>query len=104
MHVCSYCISANLYIHPYRDGENVCCLQCGYLGDGHNTQPYMEIVNNRDAVTRFPVIQTHNHPGTVIRSDKWAAYNTVSNAVTGVTRQETVNHSLHFKDTAHKHY
>lgn len=61
---------------------------------------YMEIVTNRDAATLIPIMQAHIQPGTVIWSDKWAAYNTVSTVVTGVAGHQTVNHSLHFKDPA----
>ena len=58
---------------------------------------YMEIVDNRDAATLFPIIQAHIQPGTVIWSDKWAAYNRVS-TIPGIAGHQTVNHTYHFKD------
>ena len=58
---------------------------------------YMEIVDSRDAATLFPIIQAHIRPGTVIWSDKWAAYNRVS-TIPGVAGHQTVNHTYHFKD------
>ena len=39
---------------------------------------YMEIVESRNAATLFPIIANHILPGTVLWSDKWAAYNRVS--------------------------
>ena len=60
---------------------------------------YMEIVTNRDAATLFPFIQAHIRPGTILWSDKWAAYNRVTR-VPGVVGHQTVNHSLHFTDPA----
>ena len=60
----------------------------------------MEIISNRDAATLYQIIQTHIRPGTVIWSDKWAAYNRLATAITGVAGHQTVNHSLHFKDPA----
>ena len=60
---------------------------------------YMEIVDTRDAATLLPIIQAHVIPGTVIWSDKWAAYNRVS-TIPGITAHQTVNHTYHFKDPA----
>ena len=59
----------------------------------------MEIVTNRDAATLFPIIQAHIRPGTILWSDKWAAYNRVTR-IPGVVGHQTVNHSLHFTDPA----
>ena len=59
---------------------------------------YMEIVSNRDSATLLPIIQAHINPGTIIWSDNWAAYNSISTAVTGVAGHQTVNHSIYFKD------
>ena len=50
---------------------------------------YMEIVTNRDAATLFPIIQAHIRPGTILWSDKWAAYNRVTR-VPGVVGHQTV--------------
>ena len=60
---------------------------------------YMEIVISRDATTLFPIIQAHIHPGTILWSDKWAAFNRVSR-VPVVAGHQTVNHSLYFTDPA----
>jgi len=54
---------------------------------------------NRDAATLFPIIQAHIHPGTILWSDKWAAYSRVTR-VPGVVGHQTVNHLLHFTDPA----
>jgi len=58
---------------------------------------YMQIVNHRDAATLLPIIQAHVCPGTVIWSDKWAAYRRVS-TLPGIAGHQTVNHTYHFKD------
>ena len=58
---------------------------------------YMEIVDSRDATTLFPIIANHILPGTILWSDKWAAYNRVT-TIPGVAGHQSVNHSLHFKD------
>jgi len=34
----------------------------------------MEIVQQRDAATLFPIINSHVAPGMVIHTDEWAAY------------------------------
>ena len=57
----------------------------------------MEIVSSRDAATLLPIIQAHVCPGTVIWSDKWAAYRRVS-TLPGIAGHQTVNHTYHFKD------
>ena len=50
-------------------------------------------VAKRDAATLLPIIAQHVQPGTVVYSDKWAAYHQLA-ATTGTA----VNHSLHFVD------
>ena len=60
---------------------------------------YMEIVDRRNAATLLPIIQSHTRPGSIIRTDEWAAYNRIS-SIPGVAAHETVNHSLHFVDPA----
>ena len=54
---------------------------------------YMEMVSARDAATLLPIIQAHVHPETIIWSDSWAAYNSVS----------TVNHSIEFVSPSGTH-
>ena len=39
---------------------------------------YMEVVQRRDAATLLPIIQAHIAAGTVVHSDQWRAYNSVS--------------------------
>ena len=56
---------------------------------------YVEIVQQRNAATLLPIIQAHIQPGTIIHSDQWAAYNSVS-TLPGVAGHQTVNHSLEF--------
>ncbi len=58
---------------------------------------YMEIVNDRRAVTLLPIIQAHVAPGTTIHSDQWAAYNNML-SLPNVSSYSAVNHSLHFVD------
>ena len=53
---------------------------------------YMEVVQQRDALTLLPIIQAHTAPGTTIHSDQWAAYSP------GIAAHNTVNHSLNFVD------
>ena len=55
---------------------------------------YMEVVPARNTATLLPIIQTHVAPGTIVHSDKWAAYNQVGN-LPNVGSYQTVNHSLH---------
>ena len=38
---------------------------------------YMEVVQQRDAVTLLPIIQGHVRPGTIIYSDQWSVYRRV---------------------------
>lgn len=35
---------------------------------------FLEFVDDRSANTLLPIIQNHVLPGTLIRSDQWAAY------------------------------
>ena len=56
---------------------------------------YIEFVNNRDARTLLPIIQAHVHPGTIIYSDGWAAYNTLAQLGYG---HEVVIHDQNFVD------
>ena len=60
---------------------------------------YMEMVPCRDANTLLPIIQQHVHPGTIIHSDEWAAYNRVQH-LPPVAHHGTVNHSITFVDPA----
>ena len=53
---------------------------------------YMEVVDSRDAATLFPIIQAYIRPGTVMWSNKWAAYNRIS-TIPGVAGHQTVNHT-----------
>ena len=61
----------------------------------HN--PALGVVVRRDAATLLPAIQDWCKSGTIIHSDKWAAYRRV-NSLPNVSQHETVNHSLHFVD------
>ena len=36
-------------------------------------------VPNRSAETLVPIISTICHPGTIVHSDEWAAYNSIAN-------------------------
>ena len=56
---------------------------------------YTEIVQQRNAATLLPIIQAHTHPGTIIHSDQWAAYNNV-NTLPGIAAHRTVTHSFEF--------
>ena len=46
-----------------------------------------------------PCCLLHVHPGTIIHSDQWRAYNRVS-SLPPVASHSVVNHSLHFVDPA----
>ena len=59
---------------------------------------FMVEVARRDAATLIPIIQQYIHPGSIIYSDQWAAYNQIT-AATGMAHM-TVNHSLNFVDPA----
>ena len=48
---------------------------------------YMEIVNQRNAATLLPIIQSHVNPGTTVHSDQWVAYNNVAT----IPGHQTVN-------------
>ena len=56
---------------------------------------YMEVVPRHDAATLLPIIQQHLHPGSVVHSDEWAAYNQVQH-LPNVSQHCTVNHSISF--------
>ena len=55
----------------------------------------IRFVENREADTLLPIIQTHIRPGTTIYSDGWAAYNRI--AQLGYSH-EVVVHEHHFVD------
>lgn len=55
----------------------------------------LEPVDKRDADTLIPIIERCILPGTLIHSDCWGAYQTLSQRG---FRHETVNHSEHFTD------
>ena len=55
----------------------------------------MEVVPCRDAATLLPIIQQHLHPGSVVHSDEWAAYNQVEH-LPNASQHSTVNHSISF--------
>lgn len=57
---------------------------------------YMEIVARRDANTLLPIVQRVCHPGTIIHSDQWAAYNQLQNGY-GYDHG-WVNHTFNFVD------
>ena len=63
---------------------------------------YMELVDSRDAATLLPIIQAHVHPGTIIWSDCWAAYNNV-HLLPPVQSHSSVNHSIEFVDSSGVH-
>ena len=50
-----------------------------------------------DGRTLLPIIQAHTAPGTIIHSDEWRVYNSVTNLPT-VAGHAAVNHSRHFVD------
>ena len=47
------------------------------------------------AATLLPIIQQNVAPGTIVWSDEWAGYNTVS-SLPNVPQHDTVNHSIEF--------
>ena len=57
----------------------------------------MQFVAQRDAATLLPLVQQYTKPNTEVWSDEWRAYNNVG-SLANVSRHQTVNHSLHFKD------
>lgn len=59
----------------------------------------MRLVDSRDAGTLLPIIQQHLHPGTVVWSDEWAAYQRVQQ-LNQVSQHQSVNHSINFVDSA----
>ena len=52
-------------------------------------------VPDRSAATLLPIIQQCVAPGTIVWSDEWAVYNTVS-SLPDVARYDTVNQSIEF--------
>ena len=57
----------------------------------------MQVVAQRDAATLLPLVQQYTKRNTEVWSDEWRAYNNVG-SLANVSRHQTVNHSLHFKD------
>ena len=60
---------------------------------------YMQIVQQRDAATLLPIINSYVTAGTTVWSDQWAAYNRVA-SLSNVNSHGTVNHSVEFVDSA----
>ena len=60
---------------------------------------YMQIVQQRDAATLLPIINSHVAAGTIVWSDQWAAYNRVA-SLSNINSHGTVNHSVEFVDSA----
>ena len=54
-------------------------------------------MQQRNAATLLPIIQSHVAPGTIVHSDQWAAYNQVQH-LPGVASHGVVNHSVTFID------
>jgi len=60
---------------------------------------FLELVPDRSAETLLPLVQKYIHPGSLILSDQWAAYNRISEIdVHPPYEHQTVNHSVHFVD------
>ena len=59
---------------------------------------YMEVVPRCDAATLLPIIQQQLHPGSLVHSDEWAAYNQVQH-LPNVSQHSTVNHSISFTNS-----
>ena len=57
----------------------------------------LQVVAQRDAATLLPLVQQYTKPDTEVWSDDWRAYNIVG-SLANVSRYQTVNHPLHFKD------
>ena len=55
----------------------------------------MRLVAHRDAAALLPIIQQHVRPGTIVRSDEWAANNRVQH-LPSVAQHQVVNHSITF--------
>ena len=58
---------------------------------------YMQVVQQRNATTLLPIIDSHVAPGTIIHSDDWAAYRRVA-SLPNVSTHSVVNHSITFVD------
>ena len=56
------------------------------------------IIKDRTQKTLIPLIKKYIAPGTLIISDKWKAYNKISQLNDCFYRHLTVNHSKEFKD------
>jgi transposase-like protein len=56
---------------------------------------FVEVVEDRSAVTLRDIISRRVKPGSIVHTDLWRGYSNLEDF--GVTH-ETVNHSLHFKD------
>ena len=54
-------------------------------------------MQQQNAATLLPIIQSHVAPGTIVHSDQWAAYNQVQH-LPGVASHGVVNHSVTFID------
>ena len=59
----------------------------------------METLQQRNATTLLPIINAHVAPGTVVHTDKWAAYRRVG-LLPNVSSHSTVNHFVTFVDPA----
>ena len=57
----------------------------------------MRAVPDCTAVTLLPITQQHVHPGTIVWSDEWAAYQRAQQ-LNAVSQHDSVNHSINFVD------
>ena len=62
------------------------------------SQPYLQLARRRNAATLLPIIWQKVHPGTIVYSDQWAAYNRIQRDLGLI--HGTVNHSVNFVDPA----
>ena len=63
---------------------------------------YMQIVQQRDAATLLPIINSHVTAGTTVWSDQWAAYNRVA-SLSNVNSHGTVNQFVDSATGVHTH-
>ncbi|XDV13931.1 hypothetical protein PO909_002229 [Leuciscus waleckii] len=56
-------------------------------------KPVLRLVDKRDKTTLLPIIEKHVKRGSIIHSDEWRAYSTLSERG---YQHHTVNHSIHF--------